>query len=449
LILPNNQKLIWLDVLSYFLALQENISDIIKHTQWFFLGLIKEISTPNNKICFGKVNRNSFISFIKEASSKNRNTLANGFTKYYSDFAALARLIFEGNKSGQFYQESLEAIDVLDRVALEFSDDSVKALQQIYENTQICSILDTGLVTLFRFVNNLDPKFNLPESTSLCIKEFLRNCMLEAYKWHDITLIDNIIEFESASKSKGFDFKFKFYEIYQAEWRESCEYMFQYFLDTIYNKKLMIGDIIMLKKTIFLSYAEIDSGIADCLDSELQGLGYDVKRYTREVKPWGDFKEFMKTIRKEDYVVFLVSDTFLKRDNCLLEVHEFLKDDTFKERAYPVGILFSTEEVQKRNDEGKATSMFSPEYLFEIVDFWQARAQDFDMKIANLTSENRYELDGMYRDIKNAAATASEFLKKIFETLLETINPGAPKFKEIANSIDKKIREMTASGMTI
>ena len=54
-----------------------------------------------------------------------------------------------------------------------------------------------------------------------------------------------------------------------------------------------------------MSYAQKNSQYADGIDLALQNLGYDVKRDIRDVDKWDSIREFMKTIRKEDYVVFL------------------------------------------------------------------------------------------------------------------------------------------------
>lgn len=198
----------------------------------------------------------------------------------------------------------------------------------------------------------------------------------------------------------------------------------------------------MPKKTIFLSYAQKNSKIADGIDSALQDLGYDVKRDIRDAKRWDSLKEFMKTIRKEDYVVFLVSDAYLRRDNCLFEVMQFLKDDIYEKRAFPIAINFNIAEQKQRLDSGYGISMFEPEYIAEIVLFWQNRVKKLKNMIDQLSTENRAELDAKYREIDNMAQTASEFLSIFFgDKLLMTIDPDTPRYKNIAVEVNKKINK--------
>ena len=306
LILPNNGKLLWLDVLSYYLALQKGIDEAISETQSFFLGIIREITTSNNKVYFGKPSRNAFISFIKDASSMKENVLAEGFSRYYSDFATLIQILFLRNNCS--HQDTLTAVEVLDRVVLEFSRNNIDAIQKIYENTQICFILDIGLSTIKSFIKSLSQNSVITDEAKICIENFMRTCMLEAYKWHDLTLINEIVDLGLVIKANGLT-------IQEITKDENTPALYDCFIESIKKYNPKGGDLIMPKKTIFLSYAQKNSQIADEMDLALQDLGYDVKRDIRDMEKWDSLREFMKTIRKEDYVVFLVSDTYLRRDN--------------------------------------------------------------------------------------------------------------------------------------
>lgn len=435
LILPNNGKLLWLDVLSYYLALQKGIDEAISETQRFFLGIIREITTSNNKVYFGKPSRNAFISFIKDASSMKENVLAEGFSKYYSDFATLIQILFL--KDNRSHQDSLIALEVLDRVVLEFSRNNINAIQKIYENTQICFILDIGLSTIKSFIQSLSQNSMINDEAKICIENFMRICMREAYKWHDLTLINEIVDLGSAIKANGLTIQYNFDEITKDE---NTLAMYDCFIQSIKKYNLKVGDLIMPKKTIFLSYAQNNSQIAEKMDLALQDLGYDVKRDIRDIERWDSLRKFMKTIRKEDYVVFLVSDTYLHRDNCLFEVMQFLKDELYEKRAFPIAIDFTLDEQEQRGNDGYIKSMFEPEYIAEIILFWQHRAQSFKNLVNQISAENRAELDAKYREIANMAQTASEFLTKFFgDELLMTMNPEDPQYKSIAMKIDNKI----------
>lgn len=435
LILPNEGKLLWLDVLSYYLALQEGIDEAVSNTQRFFLGIINEIAKPNNRISFGRPKRNAFLSFTKDASSIKGNVLAEGFSKYYSDFAALARILFLKNSlNNQFYQDSLIAAEVLERVVIEFSEDNIDAVKKIYEDTQICFVLDTGLHAIYRFIKNLSQVDLEGGKAQKGIEDFLRLCVLEACKWNDRTIMEEVAEIVAVCRANNLTIRCQFDEL---TCNEDMKEKYNYFVQILNKLGLEIGDLIMPKKTIFLSYAQRNSTIADRIESELKKLGYDVKRDIRDVERWDSLIDFMKSIRKEDYVVFLVSDTYLRRDNCLYEVMQFLKDESYENRAYPIVVNFSEDEKEQRQNAGLGTSMFEPEYIAEIVLFWQNRAKKLEAMVNQLLPENRAELDLRYREIANMAQTASEFLTKFLgDKLLMTINPEAPLYENLAIELD-------------
>ena len=56
-----------------------------------------------------------------------------------------------------------------------------------------------------------------------------------------------------------------------------------------------------------------------------------ISRYS-ELKYGQSFKKFMDTIQDHDYVLTVVSDTYLKRTACMYEVGETIKDHHYKDK---------------------------------------------------------------------------------------------------------------------
>ncbi len=83
---------------------------------------------------------------------------------------------------------------------------------------------------------------------------------------------------------------------------------------------------------LFLSYSWNDSELADKIDDELSSYGFDVKRDIRDIGSWTSIKEFMSSIRDQDYAVIIISSNYLKSPNCMYEVMEFLKDSQYKNK---------------------------------------------------------------------------------------------------------------------
>ena len=200
-----------------------------------------------------------------------------------------------------------------------------------------------------------------------------------------------------------------------------------------------MGDV-FVGATIFLSYAHADSEIANKVYNDLKSLGYDVKRDTQEVDKWDDLQNFMKSIREQDYAVFLVSDKYLHSVNCLYEIMQFMKDDNIDNRAFPIAIGFSEEEKNIRKTSDNALSMFDGFYWIEIVRYWQDYALKMKNQLDGIDHENAGELVMRYRVIKELAQTAAEFLGNSFaKKLLATIDPENLEIEDVVRCIDKKI----------
>ena len=86
--------------------------------------------------------------------------------------------------------------------------------------------------------------------------------------------------------------------------------------------------------TLFISYTECDTPIVDIIEDKIREKLQDkikVSRYTG-LKYKDSFKEFMDTIQEHDYVLTVVSDTYLKRQACMYEVGEIIKDHHYKDK---------------------------------------------------------------------------------------------------------------------
>ncbi len=96
--------------------------------------------------------------------------------------------------------------------------------------------------------------------------------------------------------------------------------------------------------SIFISYSWNDRTFVDGFDEKLQKHGYKIERDIRDAEYAKSIKEFMKRIRRADYSIIILSDSFLKSENCMREILEFIKDDDYKNRIIPV-ILNSVKDI--------------------------------------------------------------------------------------------------------
>ncbi|WP_181593104.1 toll/interleukin-1 receptor domain-containing protein [Paenibacillus sp. YN15] len=87
---------------------------------------------------------------------------------------------------------------------------------------------------------------------------------------------------------------------------------------------------------VFLSYCSKDSAIADIVDTQLQEVlipyGIYISRDERDVMYKESFKDFMNSIEEHDFVVMIVSDSYLKSRPCMYEVLEIMKNRKYEKK---------------------------------------------------------------------------------------------------------------------
>lgn len=134
-------------------------------------------------------------------------------------------------------------------------------------------------------------------------------------------------------------------------------------VETVYNEIKVIEreeDMMAeqgLKMRIFLSYSWKDEKLADSIDSKFADSGITLIRDKRGIEYLGSVKEFMKKIRFNDYVVLIISPYYLKSANCMFEIAELTKDESYKTRILP---------VVKKN-----TGIFDPFGRNSYIVYWQ------------------------------------------------------------------------------
>jgi tetratricopeptide (TPR) repeat protein len=110
---------------------------------------------------------------------------------------------------------------------------------------------------------------------------------------------------------------------------------------------------------IFLSYSHRDKDVADSIDVVFSSIGIRMLRDVRDVPYRHSFKEYMQQIRETDFVVMIISDSYLKSLNCMYEVTEFIASQGFQEKLLPV----------MSGDPG----IFSPSGRIEYIRYWKRR----------------------------------------------------------------------------
>lgn len=155
--------------------------------------------------------------------------------------------------------------------------------------------------------------------------------------------------------------------------------------------------------SIFISYAWKDAKYVDGLDNELQTYGYKVERDIRDAEYAQNIKEFMKRIRKTDYSIIVLSDNFLKSENCMREIFEFIKDENFKDRIIPV-ILESAKDI------------WGDSKGIQYTIYWKEREEKFKEDLKRIDEESK---GGYIEELKHISSVKDSIgdIIKIFRDM--------------------------------
>ena len=171
---------------------------------------------------------------------------------------------------------------------------------------------------------------------------------------------------------------------------------------------------------VFLSYSRNESELADIIERELSSEGIDVKRDIRDIGTWRSIKEFMASIREQDYAVMIISKSYLTSSNCMYEVMEIFKEAQYKDKILSV----ITSDADIYNIISRA----------HYIKYWEEETKRLEEVIEPLKLENIAELSMELRRYKTIEATIASFLDLISDKNNPNFVDGIEKMKEIVCS---------------
>lgn len=149
-------------------------------------------------------------------------------------------------------------------------------------------------------------------------------------------------------------------------------------------------------KTIFLSYNWHDGEIADRIDRHLSRLhGITVERDVRDIGPWKSIRDFMKSIRQQDYAVLVISDSYLKSKNCMFEVTEMMKEREYADKIFPAVV-----------EHG----IYDPLARLEYIKYWKQECDKLETAIKGMDPSTTVELAAELKRYKSISSSMGEFL---------------------------------------
>lgn len=145
--------------------------------------------------------------------------------------------------------------------------------------------------------------------------------------------------------------------------------------------------------TVFLSYCQKDSKIADIIDTQLSDKLNDkaiISRDIRDVAYHESFSKFMRTIQDHDFVILLISDHYLKSRNCMFEVTEAIKDVRFDKKI--IFIVLKDEDKELLDspcEDSLETNVYSTDGQSQYTIFWKEKEDELQVRIDEIGDPTR------------------------------------------------------------
>jgi len=184
------------------------------------------------------------------------------------------------------------------------------------------------------------------------------------------------------------------------------------------------------EQSVFISYAWAGESeeIVNQIDQSLQKRGLKIIRDKRELGYKGSIKKFMERIGHGNCVIVVVSDKYLRSQNCMFELVEIAENQQFRDRIFPVVL--------------EDANIYEPMKRLEYVKYWETKREELAEGIKSVDPAN---LQGLRDDIDNY----DQFRDKIsgLTSLLKDMNTLTPEmhrnsdFNDLYQAIDNRMHQ--------
>lgn len=135
------------------------------------------------------------------------------------------------------------------------------------------------------------------------------------------------------------------------------------------------------ERAVFISYAwgEEREEIVNEIDQALQKRGLKIVRDKRDLDYKGFISQFMERIGRGDCVIVVISDKYLRSENCMFELVEIAENKQFQDRIFPV--ILAEAEIYKTSKQ------------LEYIKYWEQQINEIKEGIKGVDPTN---LQGIY-----------------------------------------------------
>jgi predicted NACHT family NTPase len=183
-------------------------------------------------------------------------------------------------------------------------------------------------------------------------------------------------------------------------------------------------------KEVFISYAWGDNSevIVNQLDQAFQNKGITLVRDKRDLGFKRRIKEFMQRIERGKCVVVVISEKYLKSENCMYELVQIAKKGEFYDHIFPIVLCDA--------------NIYKPIQRIKYIQYWEAQIHELNEAMKTVNAANlqgfRDDID-LYTDICGTIAGLIDILKDM-NTLTPEMHTESG-FDELFQAVERKLAE--------
>lgn len=180
---------------------------------------------------------------------------------------------------------------------------------------------------------------------------------------------------------------------------------------------------------IFISYGwggESETTV-DKIYDVFKKKGYNIIRDKIDLGYKGNIKAFMKRIGKGKIIVVVISDKYLKSENCMYEMLHIYQNNNLWERVFPIVL--------------SDANIYDPISHIDYITFWEKKIDELNQKIKTISNFSGIggiiEKTDQYRDIRRIIDEIIAILRD-----MNTLTPEMHEksgYNELIKAIDEKI----------
>ncbi|MEH2468140.1 leucine-rich repeat domain-containing protein [Nostoc sp.] len=185
------------------------------------------------------------------------------------------------------------------------------------------------------------------------------------------------------------------------------------------------------QKQVFISYTWRDKEsktLVEKIEQAFEAKGIKIIRDSNEIGYKERFKEFMQRLSRGRCVILVISDQYLKSENCMYELVEISKNGNLYQQIFPI-ILADA-------------NIFNPIERIKYIEYWEEKIKELNAALKKVDADNlqgfREDID-QYREIRSTIAKLTDLLRDM-NTQTEDIH-SVSEFERLVNAIAQRLDE--------